>query len=143
MPTETTVMKVVNGEFTAKIVHVEPDALGETAVLWWTDGINEWREIYERLSLALMRLALLQYSAETGGGFFVGDEADFRTLYQMVITLGIESNNDQGVNNPEAAIDVLAAALLRIMRCDKRADQREMRSTREMYEEVLSPGGWD
>jgi hypothetical protein len=37
----------------------------DSAFLWWTDGINEWLEHYERLSHALARFAQLQSCAES------------------------------------------------------------------------------
>ena len=36
-------------------------------VVWWTDTVaNEWHESFDRLSVALLRVATLAYLAETG-----------------------------------------------------------------------------
>lgn len=37
----------------------------DSGFLWWTDGINEWLEHYEKLSHALARFAQLQTCAES------------------------------------------------------------------------------
>lgn len=37
----------------------------DSAFLWWTDGINEWLEHFERVSHALARFAHLQSCAES------------------------------------------------------------------------------
>jgi hypothetical protein len=37
----------------------------DSALLIWTDGINDWVEEYDRLSYAFARLALLQTCAES------------------------------------------------------------------------------
>lgn len=69
-------VEIHNGDFLAKIIHVMPGELGECAILWWTDGVaNEWRETHDTLSIALLRLAMLQRGYEMG---VAGDQGWFR-----------------------------------------------------------------
>lgn len=57
-------VQVINATFNDYSVIISVGA-DESAFLWWTDGINEWIEHFERLSHAIARFAHLQICAES------------------------------------------------------------------------------
>lgn len=59
--TATEVMRVSFEDYT---IVISQGADG-SAFLWWTEGINEWLEHFEKLSHAIARLAHLQSCAES------------------------------------------------------------------------------
>lgn len=139
--THSNTIKLENPEFSACVTHIHPNQLGESALLFWTDGINEWRETYERLSTALMRAALLQRCAEVddGGFFTTQDPADVLTLYQILIKLGVEGNHEVKTNGP-AAIQVIAEAVLQIVGVDRACARRGVTATVEDYKIAVKGG---
>jgi hypothetical protein len=90
---------IQNGNFTATLNHINPGEVGESAILYWTDGVaNEWREIYPDMSTGLLRLALLVASADelnneiagTSGWFIQTNQAAFEPAAALMRRIGIQ-----------------------------------------------------
>ena len=64
---------------------IEP--IGESYVLTWTDGLEEWEETYGSLSSALARLALLAACSESGWeDGFADDEGEHVVRWEAFLS---------------------------------------------------------